>query len=121
MRSAGNSRSGARWFAVVLAALLSFTWQSIVTQTHVHPGVLAAAGHPDSQLGRRHAPPESPADCPIGRLTAQADHYLSPAPIVIAPPAAVFLWLFVPLFLPWTGRRRSHAWHSRGPPHPLQA
>jgi hypothetical protein len=123
-----NRRPSARWLAIVVAAMLSFVWQSFVTQTHIHfdtPEAAARAqplGHVGLLPHVAHRPaPVAPASCPICQDAAHAAFYLSPDPILLAAPAAFLLWLAVAVATPWIGRRRSHAWHSRGPPTPLHA
>jgi hypothetical protein len=114
------------WVAVLLAALLAFTWQSFLTQTHEHfasrdvPAAASATTAPAHlQSGRA---PANPADtCPICREIAQAGHYLLPPALALCAPPATGFWLSASPTLALTLSLRSHAWQSRAPPTPLQA
>ncbi len=119
-RGAARSPVSVRWFALVVAMLLAFTGQSIVTQTHIHldGGPIAASatlGVPQ-QTAKTPSTPDRPATCPICRQTARAGQYLAADPIAVVPPLRTLPWLVVPALAAWSGRRLSHAWHSRGPP-----
>jgi hypothetical protein len=118
--------SRARWL-VLFAALLAFSWQSMVAATHLHSPsestsrtvIVKQSAH--GQPAQRRAPTDSPETCPICRDLAHANYFLPPAPIVIdAPRPVVSLALSatsVTLALP----QRSHRWRSRAPPLLLQA
>ena len=126
----GVSQPG-RWF-VLFAALLCFSWQSVLAETHFHnpteaaPHSLAvkqaaakqaAAGQP----GKQRAPAESPASCPICRELAHAHHYLPPAPIQFdAPGPALDPVLAAASSLPALAARWQ-GWRSRAPPLLRQA
>ncbi len=111
-----------RWFALVMAVLLAFTGQSIVTQTHIHPETGFASTLTTSLTGslplatKAPSSPDRPANCPICREIARAGHYVASAPIAFFPPMRTLALLIVPVFALWCGRRLSHAWYSRGPP-----
>lgn len=110
----------ARIFALV--ALIALAWQSIAIQSHVHfdSGAMQAAVHGSTRLQHRNAPADTPADCPICRQFAHAGHYLPPVAPTLATPAAFVAWIPIVLSAAWLGRRRSHAWRSRGPPSLLR-
>ncbi len=119
-------RLRARWTSLVVAALLAFTWQSFVAQTHMHP-VQGA-----SQVGSGAAfvtaldtsgnnAPDLPANCPICQEIAHADFYLPPAPITLDVPDRTPDWQPASAPLVSALRQRSHAWRSRAPPTPFQA
>ena len=110
-----------RWLAMMLAALVSLTWQSLAVQTHVHPAGTTAAARaatdvPSLQLPRRGSTPDTPLDCPLCRQQAEAGTLLLAAPPAIVPGAAAFVAFLVARSLPWHGHRHSHGWRSRGPP-----
>ncbi|WP_404711848.1 hypothetical protein [Sphingomonas sp. MMS24-J13] len=109
-----------RLFAIV--ALIALAWQSIVVQSHVHLDTNAtpAAIHRTQTLQHRSAPADTPADCPICRQFAHAGHYLSPGGFPFTAPAVHGFWRAIGSLAGWIGERRSHAWHSRGPPSPLR-
>lgn len=112
---------------LLLTALLAFSWQSIVAQSHVHFDArtykqLGIEG--DSSAARQTAersPADLPADCPICREIAHAGHYLQPAPLALAAPETGVVWIAISPWRTLTLRQRRHAWHSRAPPNLLQA
>jgi hypothetical protein len=121
-RPARSPRVSTRWILLVLAALLSFTGQNVVTQTHVHFEGLSTAVTPAAARPAAHRrAPSSPASCPICHEAAQTAFYLIADPVALALPIALAFWMMVPAGASWPGRRRSHAWHSRGPPGALFA
>jgi hypothetical protein len=117
-----------RWAFVLFAALLAFTWQSFVTQTHRHPGLggysasLARTLDGTSKLGKDgRSSSDSPANCPICQEIAHAGDYLLPTAVAFGAPEPAMSWFVVVRSLTASPRQRSHAWQSRAPPHPLQA
>lgn len=108
--------------AILLAALLAFTWQSFVTQTHVHPAphapVSAIAGQPVAVSTHAAEPGSSdqPASCPICQEIAHSGAYLLPAPFSIHIPGPVTLWLSLAVLMALAVRQTSHRWQSRAPP-----
>ncbi|MET0310024.1 MAG: hypothetical protein ABW023_15055 [Sphingomonas sp.] len=114
----------ARWVAVVLVTLLAFSWQSFVTQTHVHAArdsySIATSGN--AAPSKAKSPSSgAPATCPICDEIAGGGSYLPPTPVSFHEPAAVSVWLDVAQSLASTVRQDSHAWRSRAPPPPPQA
>jgi hypothetical protein len=117
-RQAGvrTPRPSAGRIALLLAILLAFTWQSFVTQTHVHVDPIAhhtQVAHP-SKGGRSTS--SSPETCPICRVIAESGHHLLPTSVVIQVPDVMAVWLLDTLPLVLTICLRSHAWQSRAPP-----
>jgi hypothetical protein len=119
-------RTRARWL-VLLAALLSFSWQSIVAETHVHsPAEFASSSFIAKQSAhgapaQRRTPSDSPASCPICRELAHAHHYLPPAPIVFSAPGPAISPVLSAASIASALPRRWHGWRSRAPPLLLQA
>ena len=111
-------RANAWFLAVLLVSLIAVTWQSFVTQTHIHPSAPASGSQSATAQFSRPIPKSGlPIDCPICHDSALAGHYLSSgAPVLLAPIPAI-LWLFVAAPLVSGRRDRSHAWRSRAPPH----
>ena len=103
---------------LLLAALLAFAWQSIVTQSHVHPDGIAAitATQPGHQPKLAHAPATTPDACPICRQIAQAGHYLVPPPPGFPAPRAGDYWLVASLAPVLSLSQRPPLWQSRAPP-----
>lgn len=122
VRGRASARRSAGWFATLVAMLLAFSWQSVVTQTHQHlnPAVAGKADGADSMRPDRQSPFDLPANCPICREIAHAGPALLPAPIVVAAPAPPPVWRAETAGLRKTLASRSHAWRSRAPPLQLQ-
>ena len=114
------------WIAILLAALLAFSWQSFVTQTHEHFGsgtysAVAGAKTATPQMKGGRSPTNPPDTCPICREIAQAGHYLLPTSVAFHTPETITHWLTVTPSLVLALCLRSHAWLSRAPPIQLQA
>ena len=103
-------------FIAALIALLSFTLQTYVVQTHIHvPGVeigsFGQVNHP-SPLDKN-----SQDDCPICQAFAMAGTFVTPALIILALAlsfidASPFIALRIE-----TGPPLARNWQSRAPPH----
>lgn len=123
LRGAGSVRRAA-WFATMVAILLTFTWQSFVTQTHRHYDLLAAATATAGlsvQTPGKSSPADLPASCPICSELAHAGQVILPAPLTIAAPAEAPVLLVTTAPLALSRAERSHAWQSRAPPVSHQA
>lgn len=112
----------ASWFAMMMAVLLAFTWQSFVTQTHRHYDASSTktASLALQQAGKS-SPSDLPATCPICSELAHAGQVILPTPVTIAAPAESPVWLATTTPLALSRADRSHAWRSRAPPLSLQA
>lgn len=114
-------KARSRWL-VLFAALFAFSWQSVVTATHHHPGagfasrVDAGKPGPVAQSGKSGAPEDSPANCPICRELAHTAHYLPPAPIVFTAPLSATTQRVAVAALSLAPGQRWHGWRSRAPP-----
>jgi hypothetical protein len=118
IREAG-ARLSAGFLAVLAAAMLAFTWQSFVTQTHIDIVSMPAAA--TAQIAPAHvsqipAAPDRPIDCPICHDAALAGHYLTPGPAWVLAPIIAVLWRFTADAKAEGRRARSHDWRSRAPP-----
>lgn len=115
------------WRTVLLVALLAFSWQSFVTQTHVHFGtdlhVAALSGQTSSSAhsGTGKGSSDTPGNCPICDEISHDGFYLLPVLAEIEAPELVRFWQAVSAPLARTVRKRSHVWRSRAPPISLQA
>ena len=114
------------WAALLVVAMLAFTWQSVVTQTHRHFGATAfglavnAPGGTGAQKSGQ-TPSDTPDNCPICQEIAHGAAYLAPAPILLDTPAVIAAWFTVTLLLALALRQQSHGWRSRAPPLRIQA
>jgi hypothetical protein len=108
-------RPGRDLLAVLL--LLAFLWQGLLVQVHIHAPerTTASAGTAERVAAKRSAD-DDPATCPLCRERAQAGRYLPADPPALPRPAAVRPFRSRPPGRRWRVRKRSHAWHSRGPP-----
>jgi hypothetical protein len=115
-----------RWI-VLLAALLAFSWQSVVAETHRHvpgeaiSGPLTARQGQQAQSADSRTPADAPATCPICRELAHANHYLPPTPFAFSAPRAPVELRPATVPVAWAVHRSAHDWRSRAPPLPLQA
>ena len=110
--------------AVTLLALITFTVQGYLVQTHLH-------GLPQSVValsdGKQYASPlsqndKSPADndqasCPLCQDSLRAGNYVLPPVIVAVPPTLVVAAILFAIVPSLAGRSVSHIWLGRGPPH----
>jgi len=115
-----------RLAAVLFAALLAFSWQSFVVQTHIHfepyPASGVAIGHSAvADPGPARGPADTPANCPICHEIAHGGVYLLPTLAAFEAPAPAPVWQPVTTQLAHLASKRSHAWRSRAPPALLQA
>jgi hypothetical protein len=121
VRPAGGLKR-ASWFAMMMAILLAFTWQSFVAQTHRHYDASASrTANLALQQAGKSSPSDLPATCPICGELAHAGQVILPTPVTIAAPAESPVWLATTAPLSLSRADRSHAWRSRAPPLPLQA
>ena len=108
-------------FLLLLAALLAFSWQSFVVQTHRHDGVgIASAAGPSTAGAAQVRAAKAPADrsdhCPICREIAQAGHCIAPTGVALHIPAISVLALVSTVASAFRLGHRSHGWLSRAPP-----
>jgi len=122
MRRAAYARAtgwtaGFRRF-VCLIALLAFTFQGYLVQTHIHglpQSLAAAAGVSVSAPGDTNAPFDAD-HCLICQEFLHAGTYVTPAAAAVLPPTAVvaiIAFVFTPLA---PARSPSHIWKGRAPP-----
>lgn len=121
-------RLHAQWTTLLLA-LLAFSWQSFIVETHLHASksgpVAASAGHADAHAHARaktgQPPSDLPDSCPLCQEQASAGDYLLPTAIAFPAPEAGAVWFAATPTLALALHQRSHAWRSRAPPRPFQA
>ena len=105
---------------VTLAALLVFTWQCILVQSHVHGPQAVPSGSHVVKVSAPVAPAgpdnDDPANCPLCQEMLHAGTYVTPvAAILYLPVAAVFI--AAPVFAAVRQRvTPSHNWQGRAPP-----
>lgn len=105
--------------AITLFALLAFTLQSYVAQTHIHGTNWNAASTFDA--GKAPQPGKAPSGddqntCPICQVIAHAGQFITPSATAIILPALVAFYVAVDRDTPSAARDTSHSWNSRAPP-----
>jgi hypothetical protein len=117
MTSAARKKGGITgWRLIAILALLAFTVQSYVAQTHIHDAAPASAAiakklnHDKSPLGN------TPLDCPFCQAVAHAGGFFMPAaPLLFI--SALWVEIATPQFLLRdSSRATAHSWQSRAPP-----
>lgn len=114
-------------FAITLLALLAFTFQAFVTQTHIHTGSVLTIGSsksdtapakvtPGSQKQHNGVPNQDPANCPICQQIVQAGHYVTPAALSALAPAVAVSAIAIVLDAAMATASPSHSWRGRAPP-----
>lgn len=106
--------------------LLAFTWQSFLTQTHIHHlSTVALAGHiglkaPASNSAStpkdKYPANEDPANCPLCQEIISAGYAVVPAAALLVLPSFVTLNFIVFVELTTPFRAPSHIWQGRAPP-----
>ena len=121
MRGRSKAQSGMtlRRF-VTLAALLAFTFQCILVQSHVHGPAFAPSLDHSVKISAPALPAgpdnDDPANCPLCQEMLHAGSYVTPTAVTITLPvtvvriAAPIPVLLLRLFAP------SHDWQGRAPP-----
>jgi hypothetical protein len=122
-----------RSFAVYIV-VAAFTFQSYVTQTHIHilsaPGIsgnMVGLGAPQSSgnvagnLGKQHKQDrypvnDDPSNCPICQQIALVGHVLTAGAIALIPPSEFETDAIIRGDVLVLTSGVSHTWRSRGPP-----
>ena len=115
---------GAR-LAITFFALLAFTLQTYVTQTHIH-GVspvnfAATTSALDGSAAQKHLPDKlppsnDPANCPICQEILHSGHYVTPSATVLLLPIAAAFTIASIVEIVTIAAVYSHGWKSRAPP-----
>lgn len=109
-------------FVVTFFALLAFSLQSYVTQTHIHlaPDRFASYGAEKSEsqkrLPDRFPANGDPSNCPICQEVLHSGQFITPAAAALLPPSLVASIVPVAAQIAVVARAASHAWRSRAPP-----
>lgn len=119
-------RSDVLRFAVTLLALLAFSLQGYVTQTHIHTGSTLRLSVADQTPAKAETVPakqrdggpanQDPANCLVCQQIVHAGQYVTPAAIAaLLPTAAVSTIAFI-IDAAIVITPASHFWHGRAPP-----
>src|SRR6185312_874442 len=92
-----------------LLALLTFTIQTYVTQTHIHTAPAAAGKQIPGKL-------DDQANCAVCQAALHGGHYLTPAAGSFAPLTLTSTGVTIATEIAILVQAVSHNWQSRGPP-----
>lgn len=116
MPRAQQSGVSALRFVVVCLALLTFTLQSYVTQTHIHVAADSIVSTTGKKLPDRFPANGDPAKCPLCQEALHSGQYVTPASAALVAPqlsAQIIPAIVEPAIRVLVV---SHAWRSRAPP-----
>jgi hypothetical protein len=111
--------------AITLFALLAFTLQSYVTQTHIHglahesfAGAAFAAGEDSGQKQKPGKLPanDDPANCPICQEILHTGFYVTPTTTTLLLPTVEASIAPIIIDIKMIVQAYSHSWKSRAPP-----
>jgi hypothetical protein len=112
-----------RWrVAVTFLALLTFTLQNYIVQTHLHglpQTMVASIGHQIISSSRQDQTPQDndALNCPLCQEALHGGSFVLPAAIAALPPAlavSIVATIVAPLR---AAKSASHSWLGRAPPH----
>ena len=121
--SAPRSRSAR--LAITLFALLAFTLQTYVTQTHIHgiarvSTVTATLAFDKNAVQKQQPdkfpPANDPANCPICQEILHTGYYVTPSVAVLPLPAVAVSIAPTVIDIMTIVAAHSHSWKSRAPP-----
>ena len=111
--------------AITLFALLAFTLQSYVTQTHIHgitrdsiaAATLAVDKNPaEKQQPNKFPPGDDPANCPICQQILHSGSYVPPSAATLLLPTVAASITPIVIDIKTIAQASSHSWKSRAPP-----
>lgn len=111
--------------AITLFALLAFTLQSYVTQTHIHGAARinsAAAtlafdkNAVHKQQPGKFPPGDDPANCPICQEILHTGTYVTPSVAALLLPSVAVSIAVIVVDIKTIAQASSHSWKSRAPP-----
>ena len=111
--------------AITFLALLAFTFQTLVVQTHIHGA--ARVGAASTQLALdgtashdqspdKFPPSDDPANCPICQELLHAGAFVTPTAAALQISTVVMSVDIVVVEIAAIERTFSHSWKSRAPP-----
>ena len=108
-------------FIVTFFALLAFSLQSYVTQTHIHLAPDRLIFDSGKQVSQKRLPDRFPANgdpsnCPICQEVLHSGQFLTPVAASILPPSFVASVIPLASRIVVFARAASHSWRSRAPP-----
>lgn len=109
-------------FALTVVALLAFTFQSYVVQTHIHlvgRNVVALGMATSEARSKPEKFPanQDPSNCPLCQELLHSGNFVAPSAIAALPPALAISTIVIRLETEIAPQPISHSWHGRAPPH----
>lgn len=109
---------------IVAVAILSFVFQSFLTETHLHiPGVVdhdifvfAETGATSHGASRGKNDADDPAHCPLCQIAALVGAYVPPAPVVLGVALYAFVFAAFPTAIAPARPALVRSWYGRAPP-----
>ncbi len=102
--------------AITLFALLAFTLQSYITQTHIHGAGGNAIAALDAGKPGKLPNADDQSSCPICQVIAHAGQFVTPSAVAIALPALSAFHVAADKDIAAIAHSSSHIWKSRAPP-----
>jgi hypothetical protein len=107
---------------LTVIALLAFTFQSYVAQTHFHlVGQSVLAAKTATSDAKNTAPnktgPADPSSCPVCQELLHSGSFVAPNALAALPPALAVSSIAIRLEMAIAPQPVSHSWHGRAPPH----
>lgn len=101
---------------LTLFALLAFTFQAYLTQSHVHAAPIAAGKQVPGKAPAKMPAGDDQANCPVCQAALHGGHYLAPGASGFVPLVLMAYGAFVATHVASAVPSVSHDWTSRGPP-----
>ena len=106
------------WRVIAIVVMLAFSFQSYLTQTHIHESTTAISATLLHHAGHKSPANNSPFDCPFCQVVNHAGSFLiSDASLLLL--ASQWVEMTAPRhLLTEVGTVVTHHWQSRAPPSP---
>jgi hypothetical protein len=111
---------------VTVLALLAFTLQGYVTQTHIHmagpaagatfAGLLSSGDGKAAAQRDRYPASQDPANCPICQELLHSGSFITPSAVAILLPSLAVSILAIVIDTAIVPQPVSHSWRGRAPP-----
>ena len=109
--------------AIAFFVLLAFTFQTYVSQTHIHlaPDAFASSSKLVSHPGNGQQPDRfpangDPANCPVCQEIVHSGQFVTPTAAVLLLPVVAVSIVAIVVDIPAATQSASHTWRSRAPP-----
>lgn len=101
---------------LTLFALIAFTFQAYLSQSHVHAAPIVAGKQLPGKLPPKLPGGDDQANCPVCQAALHGGHYLAPGASGFVPLVLMAHGAFTPTHVASAVESASHSWTSRGPP-----